>query len=213
VHEKRVYTEVSNPVGITPLPSKFVLTIKRDELGHVEKYKARLVAKGFKQAAGQDYDEVFAPTVQHVTLRIRLATASHKGLDIGQLDVKTAFLNGDPPGDIYLKLPNEVRGMVWKLHKALCGLKQAARAWHAKLRDAMIDHGFVPSMHEPCLFLRGTGSNRVYVMVHVDDALLVGSTQALRDAKRDMQKMFDTKDIGDARHFLGMTITRHEDGS
>jgi hypothetical protein len=151
--------------------------------------------------------------VQHVTLRVLLATASHKGLDIGQLDVKTAFLNGDLPGDIYPKLPNEVGGMVWKLHKALYGLKQAAHAWHAKLRDAMIDHGFVPSKHEPCLFLRGTGSNRVYVMVHVDDALLVGSTQAVRDAKRDMQKMFDTKDIGDARHFLGMTITRHEDGS
>jgi hypothetical protein len=50
-------------------------------------------------------------------------------------------------------------------------------------------------------------------MVHVDDALLVGSTQAVRDAKRDMQKIFDTSANGDARHFLGMTITRHEDGS
>jgi hypothetical protein len=76
----------------------------------------------------------------------------------------------------------------------------------------MIHHGFTPSKHEPCLFFRGSGSDRVYVMVHVDDALLVGSTQAVRVAKRDMQKMFDTKDMGAARHFLGMTITRHEDG-
>jgi hypothetical protein len=131
LYEKGVYTEVSSPEGITPLPSKLVLTIKRDELGHVEKYKARLVAKGFKQIAGRDYDEVFAPTAQHVTLRVLLGTASHKGLDIGQIDVKTAFLNGDLPGDIYLKVPNEVGGVVWKLHKALYGLKQAARAWHA----------------------------------------------------------------------------------
>jgi hypothetical protein len=213
LHEKGVYTEISHPVGITPLPSKLVLTIKRDELGHVEKYKARLVAKGFKQVAGRDYDEVFAPTAQHVTLRVLLATASHKGLDIGQVDVKTAFLNGDLPGDIYLKVPNEVGGVVWKLHKALYGLKQAARAWHAKLRDAMIDHGFVPSKHEPCLFYRGEGSDRVYVMIHVDDALIVGSTVGVNKAKHDMNKMFDTKDMGAARHFLGMTITRHEDGS
>jgi hypothetical protein len=143
LHEKRVYTEVNPPDGVTPLPSKLVLNIKRDEDGNVEKCKARLVAKGFKQIAGRDFDEMFAPTAQHVTLL--LAVASQKGLDIGQLDVKTAFLNGDLPGDIYLKLPNEVGGVVWKLHKALYGLKQAARAWHAKLRDAMIDHGFTPS--------------------------------------------------------------------
>jgi hypothetical protein len=77
----------------------------------------------------------------------------------------------------------------------------------------MIDHGFVPSKHEPCLFYRGGGSDKVYVMVHVDDALIVGSTVGVTNAKRDMQKMFDTKDMGAARHFLGMTITRHDDGS
>jgi hypothetical protein len=141
---------------------------------------------------------------------VLLAVASQKGLDIGQLDVKTAFLNGDLP--VYLKLPNEVGRVVWKLHKALYGLKQAALEWHAKLRDAMVNHGFTPSKHEPCLFLRGRCSDRVYVMVHVDDALLVGSAQAVREAKRHMQQMIDSKDMVASRHFLGMTITRHDDG-
>jgi hypothetical protein len=49
-------------------------------------------------------------------------------------------------------------------------------------------------------------------MVLVDDALLVGSAQAVREAKRDMQQMFDTKDMRAVRHFLGMTFTRHDDG-
>jgi hypothetical protein len=66
---RKVYTETTLPEHTTALPSKLVLDIKRDAHGNIDKYKARLVAKGFRQVAGRDYDEVFAPTVQHVTLR------------------------------------------------------------------------------------------------------------------------------------------------
>jgi len=159
-----VYTEVSPPAGMKPLPPKLVLSIKRDEQGHIDKYKARPVAKGFRQLAGRDYDEVFAPTAQHVTLRVLLAAASSQGLDVDQLDVKTAFLNGDLSGDVFIKLPAELGGKIWRLHKALYGLKQAARAWFAKLRSSMMEHGFTPSKHEPCLFFRGSGKDRVYML-------------------------------------------------
>lgn len=209
---KGVYTEVDPPVGVTPLPSKLVLNIKRDAVGNIEKYKARLVAKGFKQIAGRDYDEVFAPTAQHVTLRVLLATASSSNLAIDQLDVKTAFLNGELSGEVFLKLPPELGGKVWRLHKALYGLKQAARAWFAKLRDAMIDHHFTPSKHEPCLFFGGQGTDRVYVMFHVDDAIIVGNRPAVDRAKGSVACMFEVKDLGEARHFLGMTIARTGSG-
>jgi hypothetical protein len=72
---KQVYTKATLPAHTTALPSKLVLDIKRDEQGSVSKYKPRLVAKGFKQVTGRDYDEVFAPTAQHVTLRVLLALA------------------------------------------------------------------------------------------------------------------------------------------
>ena len=212
LHSKGVYSEASPPAGVTPLPSKLVLNIKRDEQGNVDKYKARLVAKGFRQIAGRDYDEVFAPTAQHVTLRVLLAAASSAKFEVDQLDVKTAFLNGELSGDVYMKLPPELGNTVWRLHKALYGLKQAARAWFAKLRTSMIDHGFTPSKHEPCLFFKGEGNHRVYVMVHVDDALVAGSRNQVNDAKRSMASMFEVKDMGPAHHYLGMTITRHEDG-
>lgn len=160
-----MYSETSPPDGLTPLPSKLVLNIKRDEQGHVDKYKARLVAKGFRQIAGRDYDEVFAPTAQHVTLRVLLATASSQELELDQLDVKTAFLNGELSGDVFLKLPPELGSKVWRLHKALYGLKQAARAWFAKLRSSMLEHGFTPSKHEPCLFFRGCLASFEVVLV------------------------------------------------
>jgi hypothetical protein len=144
LHTKSVYSEVDLPAGAHALPSKFVFTIKRDDLGNIEKYKARLVVKGFRQIAGRDYEDVFAPTAQQATLRIMLAHASSANLDVEQLDVRTAFLNGDLSNEVYLKLPSELGGKIWILHKALYGLKQAARAWHEKLREQMIKHGFSP---------------------------------------------------------------------
>lgn len=211
--DKQVYTTVTEvPHGARALPSKLVLTIKRDEKGNVDKYKARLVAKGFRQLAGRDYDEVFAPTAQHVTLRVLLAVASAKGLVIGQLDVRTAFLNGKLRQVNYVRLPPELGGDIVKLDKALYGLKQAAREWFETLRADMIKHGFTPSQHEPCLFFRGADAHKVYVMVHVDDTIIVGSPAAVEAAKQSMKQMYEVKDLGTARHFLGMNIARNADG-
>jgi hypothetical protein len=212
LHAKQVYTEVTLPDYARALPSKLVLDIKRDEHGNVAKYKARLVTKGFRQVAGKDYDEVFAPTAQQVTLKILLAVASAHNLDIDQVDVKTAFLNGDLKDDVYLKLPPELGGNIWQLHKSLYGLKQAARQWHAKLRQEMQANGYTASMHEPCLFYKTDRTGSVYILVHVDDALVIGPRAAVHTAKQLMQTMFEIKDMGTASYFLGMMITRHADG-
>jgi hypothetical protein len=130
-HEKSVYSEVRLPDGVHALPSKLVYTIKRDDLGKIAKYKARLVVKGFRQLAGRDYNEVFAPTAQQVTLRVMMAHASAANLEVEQRDVRTAFLNGDLTEEVYIRLPSELGGKIRKLHKTLYDLKQAARAWHA----------------------------------------------------------------------------------
>ena len=208
----QVFSEVDPPPGVRPLPSKLVFGIKRDLEGNIDKYKVRLVAKGFRQVAGRDYDDVYAPTAQHVTLRVLLAIASALGYVVEQLDVRTAFLNGELESPVYIRLPPELGGKVWQLHKALYGLKQAAREWYAKLRTEMRKHGFTPSKHEPCLFFRGSAATRVYVMVHVDDALVIGAQKPVSDAKNAISQMFDIKDLGKAKHFLGMNIQRNQDG-
>jgi hypothetical protein len=71
------------------------------------------------------------------------------------------------------------------LHKSLYGLKQAVGAWRTKQRAEMINHGFTPSKHEPRLFVRGGGSERVHVMLHLDDAIIIrkaGSVKRTKDA-------------------------------
>lgn len=202
------------PAGETALTSKFVLNAKKDVEGKLDKYKARLVACGNNQVAGRDYTEVFAPTVQHATVRILLALAEAQGLAVHQTDVKTAFLNGDLDEKIYIRPPPYVRNgkEVWLLNKALYGLKQAARQWYEKLAEVFVAAGYKRSAVDPCLFYKGEGASRVFILVHVDDALVVGRVAHVRDAKQDMANAFEIKDLGPAAHFLGPDIVQSEHG-
>jgi len=70
---------------------------------NTHKYKARLCAKGFTQKQEIDYQEVFAPVARYDSIRMMLALPAQKNMEIGQFDVKTAFLNGDLTEEIYME--------------------------------------------------------------------------------------------------------------
>ncbi len=214
LQEKGVYRKVEQvPQGKKALPSKLILTIKRDALGNIDKYKMRLVALGCRQVAGRDYDEVHSPTAQQATFRILFAKAAPEGLDVDQIDVKTAFLNGALDQEIYIRLPAQLGGEIWRPEKALYGLKQAARAWHKQLRDDLMNKGFTSSAHDPCLFFRGQGVDRVYVLFHDDAGILVGSTAQVSGAKKDIGTCFEINHLGAAHYFLSLEVSRDNAGS
>jgi hypothetical protein len=209
--EKGVYEWVDKPAHKTPLPAKWVFKVKRDERGAIEKYKARLVAKGFMQKPGVDYDEVFAPASSLVTLRLLLSIATQKDFDIHQLDVKTAFLNGELTEEVYLRPPEgfeDRQGKVWLLKRALYGLKQAAQAWHATLKSRFATIGLHPSESDPCLFVDTTCKEQTYVVIHVDDALIVGPSASVLAVKSRISSLFEVRDLGEATLFLGLEIVR-----
>ena len=210
--EKDVYEEVPLPPGCKALPSRWVYKIKRDDQGKVDKYKSRYVAKGYLQRL-DDEDSSHAPTSSTVVLRILLAMAAQEDWDIEQMDVKTAFLNGELDEDVYMKPPPgfEGKGIVWKLKKAIYGLKQAASAWHKTLQKSLTGAGFQTSSAEPCLYMFGPQDERVFVLVYVDDCLLFGPTQAVAAVKRLIASLFDVKDVGPATYFLGLQIKRERD--
>lgn len=210
-----VYVECQEedvPRGQKPLPSKGVLKVKRNADASIDKYKYRLVAKGFKQIAGLQYSKVFAPTAQSASFRLLVALATCWDLKISQIDVKTAFLYDDLEGEVYMRMPPELGGGVVRLLKTLYGLKQAARAFHKKLREEMEKLGAVASQHDPCLFYFGTGRSRVYVLVHVDDCLIVGISEESEKAKAAISSKFDIKDMGEAKYFLAQEIERNSEG-
>jgi hypothetical protein len=130
-----------------------------------------------------------------------------------QLDVKTAFLNGDLEEDIWLCHPPGFEqgppGTACRLKKALYGLKQAPRAWHQKLKEELLGMGFVESDADPSLFVLHYKDRSVYVLVYVDDLLVAAKNLSdVEHVKQMLFGSFDSRDLGEAKYFLGMEIER-----
>jgi hypothetical protein len=90
----KLYEVVEKPPNRKVVDSKWVFKLKRGPDGTIAKHKACIIAKGFTQTEGLDYDETFAPVVKFTTIQLLLAISAHLDLEIHQVDIKTAFLNG-----------------------------------------------------------------------------------------------------------------------
>ncbi|CAM8959337.1 unnamed protein product [Rhodiola kirilowii] len=112
---------VDIPHGCKPLDSKWIFTKKLKVDGTIEKYKARFVIKGYKQKEGLDYFDTFSPVTRITSIRMIIAIAALRNLEIYQMDVKTAFLNGDLEEEIYMEQPEGCRvpGQERKVYKIL----------------------------------------------------------------------------------------------
>ena len=134
--------------------------------------------------------------------------AANPRLKMRRLDVKTAFLNSKLREEVYMRPPPEAGqpGVVWRLVKALYGLKQAARAWNETLTAKMQEDGYHASQHDPCLFMRGQGPTRAYVVVHVDDSIILADNGEDEKAIQDLQKHFDVKVMARVEFFLGQEM-------
>ena len=109
IKDNDTFSLVPLPAGRHAIGCKWVFKIKRHADGSVERYKARLVAKGYSQLYGIDFTEKFAPVVRFSSLCAILAIAAAADYEIHQMDVKTAFLNGDLDEDIYMQQPDGYR--------------------------------------------------------------------------------------------------------
>jgi hypothetical protein len=100
--DNRVWNLVDPPEGVKAIECKWIFKKKKDMDGNVHIYKARLVAKGFQQVQGVEYNKTFSPVVMLKSIRIMLVVAAYFDYEIWQMDVKTAFLNGNLEKDVYM---------------------------------------------------------------------------------------------------------------
>ncbi|GJX50463.1 retrovirus-related pol polyprotein from transposon TNT 1-94 [Tanacetum coccineum] len=101
----QVWELVPQPDCVMIIALKWIYKVKLDEYGDVLKNKARLVAKGYRQEEGIDFEESFAPVARIEAIRIFIANAASKNMTIYQMDVKTAFLNGELKEEVYVCQP------------------------------------------------------------------------------------------------------------
>ncbi|GJS15824.1 retrovirus-related pol polyprotein from transposon TNT 1-94 [Tanacetum coccineum] len=179
---------VDLPPGCKPLAYRWIFKKKMKANGTIDKYKARLVIKAIRN------------------------------LEVHQMDVKTAFLNGDLEEEIYME---QLEGFtapgqeekVCKLVKSLYGLKQDPKQWHQKFDHVMLECRFKINECDKCVYVKDTNNGYVILCLYVDDMLIVESNDKMIQSTKDMLKSrFDMKDMGLADVILEVKITRTQNG-
>ncbi|GKD95855.1 retrovirus-related pol polyprotein from transposon TNT 1-94 [Tanacetum coccineum] len=136
--------------------------------------------QGYRQEEGIDFEESFAPVSRIEAIRIFIANAASKNMTIYQMDVKTAFLNGELKEEVYVSQPEGFVDLdhpkhVYRLKKALYGLKQAPRAWYDTLSRFLLDNKFSKGAVDLTLFTRKTGKHILLVQIYVDDIVFAST--------------------------------------
>ncbi|XP_076904948.1 uncharacterized protein LOC143560552 [Bidens hawaiensis] len=168
--------------------------------GSLNKHKARLVAKGYVQQPGVNFDEVFAPVARLETVRLLLSLAANGGWELHHLDVKSAFLHGELKEEVFVTQPlgfvkKGEEHKVYKLSKALYGLRQAPRAWNTKPNGILLNMKFHRCIEEQAVYRKKIGADLLIVGVYVDDLIVTGSNlNLIMKFKREMPLNFKMSD-------------------
>lgn len=213
-----VWKLVELPKGRTAISCKWIYRIKKDANGKITRYKARLVANGFSQIYGIDFTETYAPVVSMKTLRSMISYSATENLLMHQMDVKTAFLNGELNEEVYMKQPkgySDGTTKVCKLQKTLYGLKQSPREWNKVLDQSLLERRFIQSKADPCLYLlKNNNKLELALVVYVDDLIFIGSSAnetLLNDEKDYLKSRFQMTDLGQLKWILGIEVSIQKD--
>jgi hypothetical protein len=199
--------------------SHFIFKYKRDADGKIFRLKVRFVAEGYSQIEGLDYSETFASVAKMTSIRMVFAIAAAYDLEIHQMDVKTAFLNADIDEEIYIRppegscSPDGDKTKVWRLRKAIYGLKQASRMWYQKLDTFLSSVGFTRCNFDHSVYIKWSKDDNgidtiTIVVVYVDDITIAGKSHLVSVLKIQLSKEFEMSDLGDISFIIGINVIR-----
>nr|GEV33831.1 hypothetical protein [Tanacetum cinerariifolium] len=172
--ENEVWVLVELPPNGKTVGSKWLFKKKTDMDGNVHTYKARLVAKGYTQTIRIDYEETFSSVADISAIRILIPIAAHYDYEIWQMNAKTAFLNGYLNEEVYMEQP-----------EGFVNLKYPKRKF-----------GFTQNIDEPCVYLKASGSNITFLILYVDDILIMeNNIPMLQSVKTYLGRCFAMKDL------------------
>ncbi|RDX79437.1 hypothetical protein CR513_40134, partial [Mucuna pruriens] len=192
---------VELPKGVKPIGCKWIFKTKKDFKGNIKIYKVRVVAKGFTQKEDIDYKDTFSSVSSKDSFRIVMALVAHFDLELHQMDVKVAFLNGDIDEMIYMvQLENFVSNK---------SKNPSVASNRLPINDITSSINFEENVVNDCVYHKFSGSKYIFLVLYIDDILLVSSdTCLLYETKRFFTKNFEMKDLGETSLVLGIQILR-----
>jgi hypothetical protein len=218
IEKNNTWEMVQKPEGKNVIGSKWIFKNKLNEQGQFIRNKERLVYKGYAQIEGLDFGETFVLVARLEAIRMFLAYVCHKRFKVYQLDVKSAFLNGDLSEEVYMEQPEGFKlfdnpDLVCKMKKSLYGLKQAPRAWYRRLDTYLKDKGFKRGTTDSNLYIKRDNNNLLIVLVYVDDIIFGCNKDSLVQwFSSAMESEFEMSMIGKLSFFLGLQITQRHEG-
>jgi hypothetical protein len=130
------------------------------------------------------------------------------------MDVKMTFLNGNLIEDVYMTQPKgfvdpKYAGKICKLQNSIYELKQASRSWNLHFDEVVKGFDFIKNIEEPCIYKKVSGSAVVFLVLYMDDILLIKNDIPMMEAvKSSLRKSFSMKDLGEAAYIFGIKIYR-----
>ena len=219
ITEQKVFMEVKCPPNVKPIRTRWHYRIKLDKDNNPIKYKARLVVRGDLQKNGInfDQDDIFAPVARAKSIKILLSYVVQNDYELKQMDYKCAFLNAELNGEeIYVTQPpgyeKGEKEVVWKLLKALYGLRQAPVRWNRTIDGKLRSLGYLPTSGDPCIYIKRTTNGIIILFLYVDDTVSgyskLDESIWLHD-KAKLEEIFKIEDLGNCDYILNMVVSRN----
>jgi hypothetical protein len=204
------------PLGANIIGSKWVFKAKKDAAGNIVCYKVWLVAQGFSQIGGVDYNDTFTPVAKLASSCALIAVANCLELELYQVDIKGAYLNGvlGPNEVLYMQHPPGYKvanagACVLCLIKTLYGLKQSGHHWYQKLTSIFTSLGFSQCQVDQAVFFKADPDMCMItvVAVHVGDCTIATSSlECIADLKTGLVKHIEVTDLGTLHWMLGIEV-------
>ena len=144
-----------------------------------------------------------------------IALAVHGNMKLHQMDVKTAFLNGELREEVFIRQPEGFteqgkEHLVCRLKKSIYGLKQSPRCWNIAIDDHLKNMNFTQTEGDPCLYMSSDDGETAIIAVYVDDILIAAKTdKRIAEVKVAIAERFKVKDMGESHYFLGVKIIQN----
>jgi Reverse transcriptase (RNA-dependent DNA polymerase) len=210
-----VYEVVPQPKDRKVVGSKWVFCVKHGLDSNVQKYKACMMAQGFTQVEGLDYNKTFALVAKFASFHILLTLAAQLNLEVHQMDVKAAYLNGKLKEEIFMEAPagfDVLDRMVLRLIKVVYGTKQGSHMWYEDICHMLGEMGYTCTTANHTVFVCSHDDQFSIIVLYVDDITLAStSLAAINGDKESLKAKYQMTDLGELSWILGMHVTRDRD--